>query len=327
MEGRVCLVTGAAGFIGSHLVRQLSAQGARVNVLVRPGASLDRIADCRSKIRVHQVDLRDTPAVREAAVASRPDLVFHLATPSRGGNTADVATARQSIDDIVTPLVDLVDALASLPTPPRAFLRAGTIAEYGLSPLPYRERQREKPITPYGAAMLAGTHYLDMLQPHLPFRAVTARLALTYGIDQSDQFLVPQLVDACLEGRSIQIQRPDDRRDLIHVDDVVSAFLALAQTRNMKSGIINVSTGTAPSMREVAAEVISATKCDPSLVEQRRQSGETPINELRSDASLARETYAWSPRIGLRQGLSQLISARRAQLGLGRAPVTVNANG
>ena len=287
MEGRACLVTGAAGFIGSHLVRRLVALGAKVDVLVRQSSSLDRLADCRSKVRLHYADLRDEAATREALASAKPEFVFHFASPSRGANSADLEPTRKSIEDILKPLIGLVDAATALQTPPRAFFRSGTIAEYGTVALPYRERQRENPITAYGAAMLAGTHYLEMLQRNLPFRAITARLALTYGSGQSDEFLIPQLVDACLEGRRIEIKRPDDRRDLIHVDDVVSAFLAFAETRNVRSHVINVATGSAPSMREVAAEVIAATKCDPGLVEQHRSPPGEAINELRCDTSLA----------------------------------------
>ncbi len=313
MHGRTCLVTGAAGFIGSHLVRRLVAQGAQVHALVRPETSLDRLVGYEDRLALHRVDLRDASGVKVAVNIAQPEFAFHLASPSRGSNVAEAAAARQSIDDVVKPLIGLVEALSGLHKTPRAFIRAGTIAEYGAVAVPYRERQRERPVTAYGAAMLAGTHYLDMLQAQLHFPAVTARLALTYGPDQSDSFLIPKLIDACLSGQKIVIKRPDDRRDLIHVDDVIDALLTLAQTRKVRSGFINVATGTAPSMREVAAEVISGTRCAPTLVDQcRPQPGDT-INELRADPSLARETYAWGPQIGLRQGLSRLIESHRAR--------------
>lgn len=326
MQGRTCLVTGAAGFIGSHLVRRLVAQGADVHALVRPGSAVGRLFDCRDAIKIHYADLRDDVSFKSAVNAAQPELVFHLASPSRGFNTAEIDVARRSVDDFVKPLFNLVEALGELPVPPTALIRAGTIAEYGTVPLPYRERQRERPRSAYGAAMLAGTHFLQMLEPAMPFSIVTARLALTYGPGQSSSFLVPAMVDACLAGRPLRIERPDDRRDLIHVDDVVAAFIALAETRNVKSGVINVATGTAPSMREVAAEVISATRCDPKLVEQGRQLPGSDVEELRCDPSLAREMYSWGPRIGLRQGISQLIEAKRAELARPRQLPEMQAN-
>lgn len=327
MQGRVCLVTGAAGFIGSHLLRRLVSEGAQVHALVRPGSSLDRIDDWRRKVCLHHVDLSDAPAVREAVAAASPEFVFHLGGQNRGLNSAGPGAAQEAIAAIVQPLIGLIEAAAALQTPPLAFFRAGTIAEYGRSALPFRERNREAPVNAYGAAMLAATHLLEMLEPGLPFRVVTLRLALTYGPRQSDSFLIPQLVDACLDGRRFQIQRPDDRRDLIHVDDVVSAFLALAETPHVRSGVVNVCTGLAPSMREVAAEIIAATRCNPALIEQHRAAPGEAITELRSDPSLARELYAWSPRIPLRQGLSRLISARREQLASTRSEISAKVHG
>lgn len=327
MEGRVCLVTGAAGFIGSQLLRRLVSEGARVHALVRPGTSLNRIDDWRRKVRLHHVDLSDAPAVRLAVAAASPEFVFHLGSQNRGLNSDGPEAALEAIETILRPLIGLLEAAAALSTPPQAIFRAGTIAEYGRSSLPFRERNREAPANAYGAAMLAATQFLEMLEPALPFHVVTMRLALTYGLGQSDKFLIPQLVDACLEGRRFEIQRPDDRRDLIHVDDVVSAFLAISRTRHTRSGVVNVCTGTAPSMREVAAEIIAATRCDPALIEQRRPLPGEAIAELRSDPSLARELYAWSPRVGLRQGLSQLISARRAQLNSNPSAISAKVHG
>lgn len=327
MKGRVCLVTGAAGFIGSHLLRRLVNAGAQVHALVRPGSSLDRIEDCQHKVRLHHADLRDAGAVREALAAANPQFVFHLGSQNRGINSPGPQAAQDAIEAIVQPLIGLIEAAATLPDPPHAFFRAGTIAEYGRSALPFRERNREAPVNPYGAAMLAATHFLEMLEPALPFHVLTARLALTYGPDQSDKFLIPQLVDACLEGRRFEIQRPDDRRDLIHVDDVVSAFLAFAETRHVRSGVLNVCTGAAPSMREVAAEIIAATRCDPALIEQHRPAPGEAVSELRCDPSLARERYAWSARIPLRQGLSRLISTRREQLASTRSAISAKVHG
>lgn len=311
MQGRICLVTGAAGFIGSHMVRRLVAEGAQVHALVRPGSAPVRLEALCNKIRMAPVDLHDACAVRSAVAAARPDLVFHFAGQNRGLDTASPDAARKALAAILPPAINLIDALAQLPAAPRAVVRAGTIAEYGLSSLPYRESDREKPVNAYGAAMLAATRTIEMLAPGLAFPVTTARLALTYGPGQSDAFLIPRLVDAAICGRSVEVRRPGDRRDLIHVDDVVSAMLALACARDPRSRIINIGTGAAPSMREVAAEIVSASGCSPALIVHRAQSAGEKFAELRSDPSLARALYGWSPQCSLRQGIRQLVAGRR----------------
>ena len=260
LQERVCLVTGGGRFFGSHLARRLIARGERVHLVVRRDTSLHRIGDRIDQVVVHYVDLRDEDGVRRAVHSANPDFVFHFATPSRGLGGQDVVSARRSVDEIVVPLISLIEAAGDLPRPPRAFIRAGTIAEYGAAPMPFRENQLPQPVTAYGAAMLAGTQLLHTLQPGLSFPVVTTRLALTYGAGQSETFLIPKLVSACLAGEPIRIERPDDRRDLIHVDDVVDAMLAIGETSAVEPGAINVSTGIATSMREVAAEIVASPR-------------------------------------------------------------------
>ncbi|NNC52173.1 MAG: NAD-dependent epimerase/dehydratase family protein, partial [Erythrobacter sp.] len=230
MDGKSCLVTGAAGFIGSHLCRRLLDEGAQVHALVRPGTGLERIASIADRLVIHRADLADRNTLASCLAQAEPHIVYHLATPTRFAGNDPVANAAASVETIVEPLITLVGALADAPRPPENFVRTGTIAEYGNVALPYREERREAPVTPYGTAMLAGTHYLALLQDDLAFPSVTARLALTYGEGQSSDFLVPALFEACQRGRSIRLQRPDDRRDLIHIDDVIDALLIMGQT-------------------------------------------------------------------------------------------------
>ena len=311
LQERVCLLTGGGGFIGSHLARRLISRGAQVHLMIRHGTSLHRIGDLIDQVVVDYVDLRDEDGVRRAVHTANPEFVFHFATPSRGLGGQDVVSARRSVDEIVVPLISLIEAAGDMPRPPRAFIRAGTIAEYGAAPMPFRENQLPQPKTAYGAAMLAGTQLLHTLQPGLAFPVVTTRLALTYGAGQSETFLIPKLVSACLAGEPIRIERPDDRRDLIHVDDVVDAMLAVGETSAVEPGAINVSTGIAPSMREVAAEIVASTRCDPALIEQNRQTIGKSANVLSADPARARRMYAWAPRIGLQAGLSRLVQEHR----------------
>ena len=84
-------------------------------------------------------------------------------------------------------------------------------------------------MTAYGAGVVAATHLTAALQPRLPFRISTARLALVYGPAQSTDYLIPYLIQRCLDGLPSVVRRPDDRRDLIHVDDVVDGLLRLAE--------------------------------------------------------------------------------------------------
>ena len=306
VEAKRCLVTGAAGFIGSHLARRLVDEGAEVHALVRPGTALDKIVGIADRITIHRVDLTNRQQLETCLKAVEPEYVFHLGAPTRGASQPTIEAARFALDAILSPLLDLVDILASLPHPPLNFVRAGTIAEPGHIATPFREEQREEPVTPYGAAMLAGTQHLALLAKSLPFPVVSARLALTYGIGQSSEFLVPSLFEACLTGNETLVRRPQDRRDLIHVDDVVDALILLALSPQPGAPHVNICSGIAPTVAEVAAMVCEAMDADPGLIRMGSTAPDEPISEHRSDPRLASQLYGWEARIPIEQGIRMI---------------------
>ncbi|TCM21355.1 UDP-glucose 4-epimerase [Novosphingobium sp. PhB165] len=311
MRKSVSLVTGAAGFIGSHLSARLLAEGDEVHVLVRPTTSLARLSAIAGNLTIHTSDLRDREATRAQIAAIAPERVFHLAAETRLPPEPSFERARAAIAFYIEPTLNLVEALADLSAPPSVVVRTGTIAEYGDADLPYGEASRPHPLSPYGAGMLATAQYLAMLAPTVPFPVITARLALCYGPGQSREFLVPALIDAAITGRPITVRRPGDRRDLLHVADVVDALLQIAELASGDCTLVNVASGEAPTMGEVADRIVAMTGCDPALVTRLDPlPGDSPV-EMRSTTERARVRFGWERRIGLEEGLRQTIAAEQ----------------
>lgn len=303
------LITGGAGFIGSHLVRRLLDRGDEVHALVRPETSLHRLVDTTGALRIHTMRLADDEALATCLAEAAPEQVYHLAAETRLTARADFSGATLSVREDLWNLITLLAALSKLPRPPAVFVRAGSIAEYGSAPVPYHEDQKEQPETPYGAGLAAGTMYLHVLESVLPFPAATARLALVFGPGQSESFLIPALIRACIDGKPFHVSRPSDRRDLIYIDDVIEALLLLADSPQPGCHAINIATGVAPTMREVAGQIIDATGADPALVEFGDQATGPGISELLASPERAHRLLDWSATTSLSEGIRQTVAA------------------
>ena len=317
MAEGVTLLTGAGGFIGAHLVRHLFEQGGEVHAIVRPSTELGRLAPFADSLTIHRIDLSDRLEIRRCIRAIAPRRVFHLAAETRLPPQPDFSAARGAAAIYLQPALNLLEPLAELPEPPEAVVRAGTIAEYGHAPLPYREQDRAVPSTPYGAGMLTTTEAIAMLAPCLPFPVVTARLALCYGPGQAASFLVPALIRACLDRQPMVIRRPADRRDLLHVDDAVDALLhiaRLAPTAGRQLDCVNVCTGLAPTMDEVAHRIEALTGCPEGFLTRATLSDEITAAApatLLSSPDLAAERLGWRHRIDLDEGLARTVAAEQ----------------
>ena len=302
------LITGGAGFIGSHLAARCAAAGDDVHVITRPTTSLQRLASLEGAITVHRADLSDEAAMARAVEACRPGRVFHLAASTRPhGAVADTAIAE------VRNLMTLLAALGREGCQPRMLVRAGTIAEYGPVPAPYVEHGPTHPVTPYGRAMAACTDALQRLAPLLGFPVASARLALVYGPHQSESFLIPAMIRDCLRNRPFTVKRPLDRRDLIHVDDAVDALLLMAEKPLSMASTINIGTGVAPAMHDVARMIVEMTDADPAIVGVSGAQASGDISDLCCSTVLAQDLLGWTARIPLAEGLQRTVAWARAQ--------------
>jgi nucleoside-diphosphate-sugar epimerase len=306
------LITGGAGFVGSHLAKACLKADHQVHVVVRPGSSDERLRCLGNRIVHHRFDLGSEIELKNCLAEVVPNVIFHLAWSPRRPQKPHLEDARDTMREDVDCLIALLDAAADNHHPPDRLIRAGSLAEYGLAPLPYREDAREAPVTAHGAGLVAATHYINALQSRLPFPVATARMALVYGPSQSIDYLLPALITRCLAGDDSIVWRPSDRRDLIYVEDAVAALLRMAAAPLPPAAVINISTGIAPTMREVAHLVIEQTGVDPDLVRYRYDSPPSGAADLRGSPERAHSLLGWQSRIALAKGLERTVNWYRS---------------
>jgi UDP-glucose 4-epimerase len=311
---RRVLIIGGAGFIGSHLAARCVREGAEVHALLRPEGSTRRLDDLPAVV-VHRVHLSDPVALARCLRMVRADTIFHLAAATSERHERNGGEQAAELD-YARDLITLIEVAAEHARP-QAFVRAGSLAEYGPVAAPFFEFQAGTPATVYGKALLAGTRAIEAMAGRLQFPVVTARFALVYGPGQAEDFLIPMLIRRCLGSQRSVVRYPGDRRDLLFVGDAVDALCRIEAAAECLPSVLNIATGRAPTMGEVARLVTELTGVDPSLVAFGPTGSTGDIPEIRGSPDLARTALRWCAGTSLSKGLAMTVAAARREIATG----------
>ena len=309
------LISGGAGFIGSHLVRRLITEAqTEVHVFARAGSNLRRIEEMLPRMTLWRGDLMDGRSVERCVEEVRPEVVFHLAGHTAGRRwSRNLAELDQSIAVNLHGTLNLVRVLQASAQPPSRFIRAGGLAEYGDAPVPFCEDQRELPISAYGASQAATTMFLSAISRQLSFPAITLRFAAVYGPGRNEEFFLPSLIVQCLAGRDFEMTAGDQPWDLIYVDDAVDALLKAASLPVTSGDIINIGSGRAWTLREIAELVLRKIGGPGRLRVGAISAAAGDVRELYCRIEKANSVLGWQPKVELNAGLDRTIEWYRRQ--------------
>ena len=282
MTGQRVLVTGASGFVGRHVVRQLQSGG------------YDAV---ESAVRLDEIE----------STAPKADFVIHLAATGviPGTDPADVIATN------VTGTVNVLRAAARAGA--RRMVIAGSGFEYGEGGA-VSEDALPRPRSVYAASKVAATVLAQSLAPALGVEVVTLRPFMVYGPGERPDRLLPSLVDACLSGRSLDLTPGMQVRDFVHVIDVAQAFL-LALTAPAAGEVVNIASGKPTTVHDVAVLVNETCGGIGRLNFGALPYRDDEVWDIWGDITKARELLGWAPAIDLGSGIAELVSAARERHG------------
>ena len=318
-KGRRTLVTGAGGFIGSHLVEQLVERGASVRALVRYNALgswgwLDR-SQAKDSIDVVAGDLTDRDLV--ASVVEGMDTVFHLgaliAIPY--SYVAPESYVRTNIGGTL----NVLQAARQAGTP--RLVHTSTSEVYGTARFtPMTEEHPLQGQSPYSASKIGADKIVESFALSFATPVVTVRPFNTYGPRQSARAVIPTIIAQCLAQRDLALGSLQPTRDFNFVDDTVAGFIAAAEAEGVEGETFNLGSGREISIGDLAQLIASRIGGEAKVFTdpQRLRPEASEVERLLADASKARRLIGWQPRVSLEEGLDRTIDFVREHQGVYR---------
>lgn len=302
MPSRI-LVSGGAGFIGSHLVDRLVVLGERVAVV--DDLSRGRRDWLHLDAELHELDVRDKDSLERAVAQTAPEVVVHLAAlhfiPAVDG------APELAWDVNVNATRTLLEALAR--RPPQVLLFASTAAVYPDRPGPIAESCRPQPFDLYGRTKLEGERLVGEFASITGTRTVVARIFNVIGRRETNPHVVPELVGQLRQGNArVRLGNLEPRRDYTDVLDAAVALERLVSLPDENAGIFNLGSGRSVSVADLVhvCERVLGRSIHVDVEPRRRRTQDRA--ELVADSRRLREATGWKPTRSLSETLADLLT-------------------
>jgi NAD dependent epimerase/dehydratase len=309
-RGKQVLVTGAGGFIGSHLVEKLAGDGAQVRAFVRYNSRGDHGLltwlpdEIYRKLEIIPGDLRDLPALISAM--QDVEIVFHL-----GALIAIPYSFIHPLEVVQSNTLGTLNVLlAGREANVGRIVHTSTSEVYGTAQsVPISEKHPLHGQSPYSASKIGADKLAESFFCAFNLPVVTLRPFNTYGPRQSARAVIPTIITQALNQNILHLGNLDVTRDFTYVTDTVEGFLLAGEVSGIEGGTFNLGTGTEIWIHDLVEEIFSILGKQPVIEQdlERLRPEKSEVRRLLSDNNLAREQLGWTPRIGMRKGLSNTI--------------------
>jgi len=305
LSGRRVFLTGATGFIGSHLLKRLIKEGCEVNISVRKNSSLWRIADVVDNYICHTIDLTDFNGVKTLIKKIKPDIIFHLAAYGVDYRQQNIYQAISININISINLFELF-----LENKGFRFIHTGTSLEYGHKNKPTSEYDLPNPAGIYGITKFTSIQLLSFISKQAQHgNLVILRPFGIFGELEGSHKFFPQVIDKLSRGLPVQMTGGEQVRDYIYVEDLIDAYImaAVVPLKNVTE-VINIGSGKGILLKEIALNIAKQIGASENLL----QFGALPYrpDEIMysvADIEKAKNLLGWKPKTSLEKGIENIV--------------------
>jgi UDP-glucuronate 4-epimerase len=305
------LVTGGAGFIGSHLVEALLRRGATVAVLddfnpfYDPAIKRENLSQLNGQVRIHQVDICDAAATAQVVAAERPALILHLA--ARAGVRPSVLQPELYLRTNITGTFNLLEAAKAAGVPRLIFASSSSV--YGANrTLPFTENQvLTQTLSPYASTKLAGEQLCSNYSYLYGLQVICLRFFTVYGPRQRPDLSIHRFTDRIYHGQPIEVYGDGSaRRDFTYVDDTVQGILNAVDYVGSSFEIINLGENQTVTLSEVIGTIEQALGQKAEINYLPVVPGDMPVTY--ADITKARQLLGYTPTTSIHKGIPRFVA-------------------
>ena len=310
IKGKRVLVTGAGGFIGSHLCEELLVQGADVTALVHYNSrgswgNLDYISpEFKESIHVLAGDIEDYSYM--AGIIEGKEVVFHLAALI--GIPFSYVAPHSYVRTNIEGTLNVLEAARKLQV--SKVVHTSTSETYGTALYtPIDESHPLQAQSPYAASKIGADKLAESYHRTFDLPVATIRPFNTYGPRQSARAVVPTIITQALSGLDVRLGSVVPVRDLTYVKNLTQAFITVAKNDDAVGRVTNAGTGQAISIGELAATILNLIGSDRRVIldETRLRPPASEVMKLVCDNRVITEEFGWTPKTSLKEGLQETI--------------------
>ena len=308
-KNKKVLITGAGGFIGSHLTQRLIRGGAEVHIILRKKSDTWRIKNLLPRLNVYRGDLADAEFLKKNVKKINPQGIFHLAT------STILSGVRASNEEIIRTNImgsaNLIDALESVNY--EYFINTGSFSECGLKNRPIKESDVCEPAELYSITKLAQTLYGQAVARTKDKPILTFRIFTPYGPAVQEGRLIYNMIYRALHDQGINLTEPSTVRDFIYVDDIIELYLeAAGKAGDLKGEIFNAGSGVKTSFGDLADKILKITGSKSKVNWGAFPPVHYDSDKWQADMAKTFSRFDWRPKYDLDMGLAKTIDWLRA---------------
>jgi nucleoside-diphosphate-sugar epimerase len=294
------LITGANGFIGSHMVERMVNEEAQVSVTVRDSSDLWRLDDVLKDIHIYRTDLRNKELVSKSVMQIKPDFIFHIGAYGVDGRQNDFFEAAHSN---IIGTMNLIHSLKDIGC--KKFINVGTCMEYGNKPEIIQEDSFLKPDSIYGSTKASASIMASQMAVNYGINLVTVRPFGVFGEKEGSHKFFPYIILSILEGKQVNLTPCEQYRDYCYIENVIDGLVLAAQNNLIKNEIFNIGSGEIHKLKFYVDMIYNELQSTDFPNYGALPYRENEVWRQQPNISKIRNLLKWEPKISLKEGITK----------------------